>query len=54
MKLIKMGQRAGHTYDYQDKEQGMFKNQSYQKLQIQQADPAGFGDKTEIYRRTRA
>ena len=26
MKLIKMDKRPGHTYDYQDKEEGMFRN----------------------------
>ena len=37
MKLIKMDKRPGHTYDYQDKEEGMFRNQSYQKLQTASA-----------------
>ena len=29
MKLIQMDKRPGHTYEYQDKETHMFKNQSY-------------------------
>ena len=54
MKLIKMDKRPGHTYDYQDKEEGMFRNQSYQKLQTSSALIADEQLQRKNQRRSRA